>query len=87
MTTLETIASRHLARLVEPPLEDAATVDLDANLVDVYGLTSLTMMLLITSICDETGTDLSRFTDDDVARLKTLRGIVRYIDPVERVEC
>jgi acyl carrier protein len=86
MTTLETIAARHLARLVEPPLEDAARVDLDADVFDMYGLTSLKMMLLITSICDDAGADLSRFTDDDVAALKTLRGIVRHVDPVERVE-
>lgn len=79
MSTLETIVARHLARLADPPVEDAATVDLDANLVDGYGLTSLKMMLLITSICDETGTDLSRFTDDDLATMTTARGIAQHI--------
>ena len=80
MTTLEAIAKRHLARLVGPPLADVS-VDLDAHLVEEYGMTSLKLMLLITSICDDAGADLSRFTEDDLARLATLRGIIRHVGP------
>jgi acyl carrier protein len=82
MTPLETIAARHLARLVDPPIDDPATVDVAADLVDTYGVTSLAMMLLITSICDETGTDLARFGDDDLSGIRTLNAI---LDRVERV--
>jgi acyl carrier protein len=85
MTPLETIAARHLARLVDPPIDDPSTVDVAADLVDTYGVTSLAMMLLITSICDETGTDLARFTDDDLGSISTLRAILDRIEPAERV--
>ena len=85
MTPLETIAARHLARLVDPPIDDPTTVDIAADLVDTYGVTSLAMMLLITSICDETGTDLARFTDEDLAGIRTLGAILDRIEPAERV--
>jgi acyl carrier protein len=85
MTPLETIATRHLARLVDPPIDDPTTVDIAADLVDTYGVTSLAMMLLITSICDETGTDLARFSDDDLGNIRTLQAILHQIDPAERV--
>jgi acyl carrier protein len=85
MTTLETIAARHLARLVDPPIDDPSTVDVTADLVDTYGVTSLAMMLLITSICDETGADLARFTDDDLGNVRTLGAILQRIAPAERV--
>lgn len=85
MTPLETIAARHLARLVDPPIDDPSTVDVSADLVDTYGVTSLAMMLLITSICDEAGADLARFTDDDLGNVRTLGAILHRIDPAERV--
>jgi acyl carrier protein len=81
MTPIDDIAARSLARLIGRPAESAAAVDFDADLFDQYGLTSLKMMLLITSICDEADGDLSRFTEDDVATMRTLRGIVARLEP------
>ena len=81
MRPIDDIAARNLARILGRPAESAAAMDLDADLFDRYGLTSLKMMLLITSICDEAGGDLSRFSEEDVATMRTLRSIVERLEP------
>lgn len=86
MTQLETVAARHLARLVDPPIADPGEVDLDADLADEYGMTSLTTMLLITSICDDLDLDLSAFSDEDIATLRTTQDILRRLGGAEKVD-
>jgi acyl carrier protein len=81
MRTLDDIASSNLARLLDGPGGTTQPIDLDADLFDRYGLTSLKMMLLITSVCDEAGGDLSQFSEDDVADMRTLRAIVNRLQP------
>jgi acyl carrier protein len=85
MNTLDMIVCRHLSRLIDDPAETPGigpeAIDLDADLFDSYGLTSLTMMLLITSICEEAQIDLSLFTEDDLANLRTLRAVAGRIEP------
>ncbi len=80
MRPIDDIAARSLARILGRPA-DAPAIDPDADLFDRYGLTSLKMMLLITSICDEAGADLSRFSEEDVATMRTLRSIVERLEP------
>ena len=55
-------------------------VDLDRGLFDGYGLTSLNMVLLMTSLCDEADIPLTAFTDKDIAGLKTPRDIADALD-------
>lgn len=56
-------------------------LDLDVDLVDGYGLTSLNRVLFLTSVCDETGVALSNFTEHDVARMRTLRDVTEAVSP------
>lgn len=79
-TDITTTARENLARVIDPPLEPA-DFDLDRDLVDEYGLTSLNKVLFLTSVCDDTGVDLSTFTEHDVARMRSLRDVVSALTP------
>jgi acyl carrier protein len=46
-------------------------LDLAADLADEYGLTSLNKVLLLTSVCDDAEVPLSRFTEHDLAGMRT----------------
>lgn len=75
---VETAARRNLAGVlsgVEP--ED---IDLDLDMVDGYGLTSLNKVLFLMSACDDAGVSLSTFTEPDVARMKTLRDVASALE-------
>lgn len=54
----------------------AADIDLDRSMADDYGLTSLNKVLLLTSLCEDTGVGLGSFTEHDLARMRTLRDVV-----------
>ncbi len=83
MSSLQSIVARNLARLLDPAVAEADGVDLDADLFARYGLTSLNMVLLMTSICEETGTPLFNFTDKDIAKLRTPRDVVALFAAAE----
>lgn len=69
----EAVARRALAPLVGLAPDD---VDLDADLGRDLGLTSINKVLLLTDVCDEVGVDLGSFTEQDLAGMTTLRGVV-----------
>jgi acyl carrier protein len=79
MNSIETVVSQDLARLISAPTHRVDAVDFDADLYGHYGLTSLNMVLLMTSVCEKTKTALIHFTEDDIARLQTPRDIVSLI--------
>lgn len=71
---IEGVAREQLARVVETapaPVE----LDLDTDLADGYGLTSMNKILFLMAMCDETGVGLSAFTEPDVAGMRTLRDV------------
>jgi acyl carrier protein len=72
---IEWVARDNLARVLDSEIvpED---IGLDLDMVRDYGLTSLNKVLFMTSVCDETGVSVSHFTEQDVARLRTLRDVV-----------
>jgi len=53
-----------------------ADLDLDADMSDGLGLTSLNKVLFLMSVCDDTSVSLSAFTETDVAAMHTLRDVV-----------
>lgn len=75
----ETAARENLSLVLTIPV-DPQDLDPDADLVKAYGLTSLNKVLFLTSLCDETGTELSRFTEHDLARMTTLRDVVEAVE-------
>ena len=71
---IEGVARDRLAKVVESTFEPA-DFDLDADLADGYGLTSMNKILFLMAVCDETGVGLSAFTEPDVAGMRTLRDV------------
>jgi len=68
-TDLERIVRDRVAQVTD----DVTADDLDpaADLADEYGLTSLNKVLLLTSVCDDAGVELSHFTEHDLAAMRT----------------
>jgi acyl carrier protein len=71
---IETTTRDNLARVLESGTRPE-DLDLDTDLADGYGLTSLNKVLFLMSACDETGVSLSEFTEADVAAMRTLRDV------------
>lgn len=75
---VESAARRNLAVVlsgVEP--ED---IDLDVDMADGYGLTSLNKVVFLMSACDDAGVSLTAFTEPDVARMRTLRDVAAALE-------
>ncbi|MFI0444560.1 acyl carrier protein [Actinomadura sp. 6N118] len=77
---IEQAARRNLAPLLDPQITPDA-LDLDRDLTGDYGLTSLNKVLFLTAVCEDTGVALSRFTERDVARMRTLRDVTALLSP------
>jgi hypothetical protein len=74
-TYIEIAAREALARVLEPSFE-GAVIDLDADMAEGLGLTSLNKVIFLMSVCDDTEVSLSAFTESDVAGMRTLRDVV-----------
>jgi hypothetical protein len=72
---VETAAREALAGVLDPGTEPAG-IDLDADMADGLGLTSLNKVIFLMSACDETQVSLSAFTESDVAGMHTLRDVI-----------
>ena len=83
MSDLQSIVKRNLAELLDIDIDRIA---LDASLSDEYGLTSLNLVVLVTTLCDETGTPVFNFTDEDIANLRTPRDVVTLFAIATRQE-
>jgi acyl carrier protein len=79
MNELSTIVSRNVATLLDRPVLNVQAIDLDADLLGHYGLTSLNMVMLLTLVCEEAKIDLTKITEDDLSRLHTAQDIVKLM--------
>jgi hypothetical protein len=73
-TDIDTAARQNLARALGSTVAPQ-DIELDLDMVNVYGLTSLNKVLFLMSVCDDTGVSLSTFTEPDVAEMRTLRQV------------
>lgn len=74
-TDIEAVAREDLARVLDPG-PPPGDIDLDLDLADGLGLTSLNKVIFLMSVCDDTRVSLSVFTESDVAAMRTLRDVV-----------
>jgi acyl carrier protein len=74
---LEQVARDRLAQLVDDV--EPERIDLDTDMVNGYGLTSLNKVLFLTAVCDDAGVGLSHFTEHDLAAMRTLRDVVEAL--------
>ena len=72
--TIEQAVRSHLQRLLHKHQNDS--IDFDAHLFDELGLTSINLVVLMTSLCEDLDVSLFEFTEADLARLKRPRDIV-----------
>lgn len=62
------------------------TLDMDRPLVEGFGFSSLQLVTLVTTACEESGLALTALTDQDIARIKTPKDMVTVIrDAMSRV--
>ena len=83
VTEPQTIVSRNLAKLLDPQMLKSTGIDLDADLAARYGMTSLNMVLLVTSVCEDAEIDLTRITEAEFQRLRTPRDIIALVESVD----
>jgi hypothetical protein len=77
---LDTLAREQLSRVLRDH-PDPMTLDPDENLVETYGITSLNKILFLTSLCRAAEVGLDNFTEDDLARMRTLGQVVDALRP------
>jgi len=74
---IERSARDNLVRLLDDVGPD--DIDADGDMVNDYGLTSLNKVLFLMSLCNDTGVGLSHFTEQDLARMRTLRNVTEAL--------
>jgi acyl carrier protein len=72
---IEAAARENLARVLASPIA-GDDIDLDMDMADGYGLSSLNKVVFLMSVCDDTDVSLSSFTEPDVAAMRTLRDVI-----------
>jgi acyl carrier protein len=75
---IETAVRQNLVEVLAADLAPENVIP-DVDLTGAYGLTSLNKVLFLTSVCQDTGIDLAHFTEDDLARMHTLRDCVEVL--------
>lgn len=75
------IATREaLAQVLNTGSMDSSTaatdLDLDADMANDLGLSSLNKVIFLMSACDDAQVSLSAFTESDVASMRTLRDVI-----------
>jgi acyl carrier protein len=79
MSSIESIVRKHLCKSLKRSPEEEAALNLDDDLVYEYGLASLDRIVLMTSVCGEANVSLAEFGEDDIAQLRTPRGIIELL--------
>lgn len=79
-TDLDTLAREQLSQVLRNH-PDPVALDPNEDLVQTYGITSLNKVLFLTSLCRAADVGLDKFTEDDLARMRTLGDVVGAIRP------
>ena len=79
-TDLDTLARVQLSQVLRDH-PDPVALDPDEDLVETYGITSLNKVLFLTSLCRAAEVGLDNFTEDDLARMRTLGEVVDALRP------
>jgi hypothetical protein len=79
-TDLDTLARERLSQVLRDH-PDPVALDPNEDLVETYGITSLNKILFLTSLCKAAEVGLDNFTEDDLARMRTLGSVVDALRP------
>ncbi|HEV7372765.1 hypothetical protein [Arenibaculum sp.] len=75
MKEIEKIVRQRLSKAVNDQ-DEGRSLNLDDELGDGYGLGSLDLIMLMSSVCSDAGVPLTELSEDDIARLRTPSDIV-----------
>lgn len=75
MTKLDSIIKSNLAKTLKKKPDAAEQLNMDEDLMYGYGLTSLDMIMLMSSICNDAGISLTELAEDDLGKIRTTRDI------------
>lgn len=79
MTDIERIVRERLCTTLNRSSDTCGLLDLDHSLGSEYGLSSLDLIVLMSSVCDEAEVPLTALSEDDIAALQTPSDIVSLL--------
>jgi acyl carrier protein len=79
MSNIEAIVHDHCRDLLGGTLLAAESFDMRKRLVEEYGFSSLQLVTLLTSVCEQSGLPLTALTERDIEKIKTAEDIVSVI--------
>jgi len=79
VSNIEMIVRQRLCRTLKRPADQVGLLNLYEDLMYDYGLASLDLIMLMTSICSDAGVPLTDFDEEDIARLRTPSDIVNLL--------
>lgn len=79
MNKVEGIVRRCLCQTLSRPENEADRLDLAQHLKLDYGLASLDLIVLMTSVCTAAEVPLTEFSEDDISTLQTPGDIVALL--------
>ena len=79
MSEVEKIVRDCLCQVLNRPLEQGPELKLDESLTYEFGLGSLDLIMLMSSVCTEAGVPLTELNEDDIGRLRTPSDIVKLL--------
>lgn len=75
MSKLESIIKSNLEKTLKKNANASDQLNMDEDLMYGYGLTSLDMIMLMSSICNDAGISLAELAEDDLGKIRTTRDI------------
>jgi acyl carrier protein len=79
MSNIEAIVQDHCRELLGGTLPAAESFDMRRRLVEEYGFSSLQLVTLLTSVCEQSGVPLTALTERDIETIKTAEDIVSVV--------
>lgn len=72
---LDSIIKSNLAKTLKKKPDAVEQLNMDEDLMYGYGLTSLDMIMLMSSICTDAEISLTELAEDDLGKIRTTRDI------------
>jgi acyl carrier protein len=79
MNNIEQIVRQALCGVLKRPESESQAIQLDSDLQYDYGLSSLELIMMMTSLCKEVGVALTDFNEDDLAGLRRPSDLVNLL--------
>jgi acyl carrier protein len=79
MPNIELVVQEHCRELLGGALPSGDGFDMRRRLVEEYGFSSLQLVTLLTTVCEQSGVPLTALTERDIETIKTAEDIVGLV--------